>query len=170
MPEIDSLKKKAYKLRRDVVEMVYRARSGHPGGALGMADVLTVLYYKFLRDDPQNPKWPERDRFILSNGHTCPILYAILADRGYFSRQELWRLRRLGALLQGHPSTVSGTPGVEFSSGSTPMIRSVGPSIWEPFRSRIAMRLSSLYWWAVKAASQVCPSWHSASLMEQKTL
>ncbi|MFQ6090235.1 MAG: transketolase, partial [Candidatus Bipolaricaulia bacterium] len=62
--------------------------------------------------------WPERDRFILSNGHTCPILYAILADKGYFPREELWRLRKLGALLQGHPSTVSGTPGVEFSSGS----------------------------------------------------
>ncbi|MFQ6033766.1 MAG: transketolase [Candidatus Bipolaricaulia bacterium] len=116
--EIEALKKKAYRLRRDVVEMVYRARSGHPGGALGMADVLTVLWYKFLRDDPQTPRWPERDRFILSNGHTCPILYAILADKGYFPREELWRLRKLGALLQGHPSTVSGTPGVEFSSGS----------------------------------------------------
>ena len=116
--EIESLRRKAYRLRRDVVEMVYRARSGHPGGALGMADVLTVLWYKFLRDDPQNPRWPDRDRFILSNGHTCPILYAILADKGYFPREELWNFRRLGTLLQGHPSTVSGTPGVEFSSGS----------------------------------------------------
>jgi len=98
--------------------MVYRARSGHPGGALGMADVLTVLWSKFLRHDPRNPRWPERDRFILSNGHACPILYAILADKGYFPREELWNFRRLGALLQGHPSTVGGAPGVEFSSGS----------------------------------------------------
>jgi transketolase len=116
--EVGALRKKAYQLRKDVVEMVYRARSGHPGGALGMADVMTVLHYKFLRDRPQEPRWPERDRLILSNGHTCPILYAILADKGYFSREELWKLRKLGSLLQGHPSIAKGTPGVEFSSGS----------------------------------------------------
>ncbi len=116
--EVGDLKQKADQLRKDVVEMVYRARSGHPGGALGMADVMTVLHYKFLRDDPKNPGWPDRDRFILSNGHTCPLLYAILADKGYFPREELWRLRKLGGLLQGHPSTARGTPGVEFSSGS----------------------------------------------------
>ncbi|MGQ9477303.1 MAG: transketolase [Candidatus Bipolaricaulia bacterium] len=116
--EIEALKRKAYQLRRDVVEMVYRAGSGHPGGALGMADLLTVLWYKFLRVDPKAPNWPDRDRFILSNGHTCPILYAILADKGFFPREELWKLRRLGALLQGHPSTAHKIPGVEFSSGS----------------------------------------------------
>lgn len=116
--EIEALRKKAYQLRRDVVEMVYRAQSGHPGGALGMADLLTVLWYKFIRADPKDPHWPDRDRFILSNGHTCPILYAILADKGYFPREELWKLRKLGALLQGHPSTAHKIPGVEFSSGS----------------------------------------------------
>lgn len=116
--EIGALKRKAYQLRRDVVEMVYRAGSGHPGGALGMADLLTVLWYKFIRADPRNPDWPDRDRFILSNGHTCPILYTILADKGYFPREELWKLRKLGALLQGHPSTAHRIPGVEFSSGS----------------------------------------------------
>lgn len=116
--EIKELRRKATQLRKDAVEMVYRAKSGHPGGALGMADVMTVLHYRFLRDDPRNPKWPDRDRFILSNGHTCPILYAILADKGYFPREELWRFRKLGGICQGHPSTAKGTPGVELSSGS----------------------------------------------------
>lgn len=112
------LKKKAYEHRLRVLEMVTNANSGHPGGALGMADVMTALHYEFLKDDPDNPDWEDRDRFILSNGHTCPLLYSILADKGYFPEGELWNLRRLGALLQGHPSTAWDIPGVEFSSGS----------------------------------------------------
>ncbi len=116
--DIVALKKKADKLRGDVLQMVSHANSGHPGGAMGMADILTVLYYRYLRHDPQRPAWPDRDRFLLSNGHTCPILYAILADRDYFPRQELWRLRKLGSLLQGHPSTAWNIPGIELSSGS----------------------------------------------------
>jgi len=115
---VEELRRKADDLRADVLRMVTHANSGHPGGALGMADLLTVLYYRVLRHDPANPNWPERDRFLLSNGHTCPILYAVLADRGYFPREELWSLRRLGALLQGHPSTAWRIPGVEVSSGS----------------------------------------------------
>ncbi len=78
----DQLQQKANKLRGDVIKMVTRAKSGHPGGAMGMADVLTVLYYRYLRHDPAKPDWPARDRFLLSNGHTCPLLYAILADQG----------------------------------------------------------------------------------------
>ena len=116
--EVEALRKKANALRGDVLRMVTHANSGHPGGALGMADVLTVLFYRYLRHDPLRPDWPDRDRFLLSNGHTCPILYAILADRGYYPKEELWHLRTLGALLQGHPSTVWGIPGVEVSSGS----------------------------------------------------
>jgi transketolase len=88
-----------------------------------------VLHYQFLRDKPQDPRWPDRDRFILSNGHTCPILYAILADKGYFPREELGRLRKLGALLQGHPSTARETPGIEFSSGSLGMGLSFGSGV-----------------------------------------
>lgn len=109
---------KARQLRRDVIEMVYRARSGHPGGALGMADYMTVVWYRFLRDDPADPAWPDRDRFILSNGHACPILYAILADRDYFPRDWLWTFRKLGSPVQGHPSVRKGLPGVEYSGGS----------------------------------------------------
>lgn len=118
MMTIAQLQQKAKELRRDVVQMVAGARSGHPGGALGAADLLTVLYYQYLRHRPDDPRWPERDRFVLSNGHICPILYAILADRGYFPKSELQRLRRLGSILQGHPSLSVGTPGVEHSGGS----------------------------------------------------
>lgn len=118
MMTISQLQQKAKELRRDVVQMVAQAQSGHPGGALGAADLLTVLYYQYLRHRPQEPRWPERDRFVLSNGHICPILYAILADRGYFPKAELQRLRQLGSMLQGHPSLSFGTPGVEHSGGS----------------------------------------------------
>ena len=116
--ETNELKEKANQLRADVLKMVTNANSGHPGGALGMADTWTVLHYEFLNDKPENPEWEDRDRFILSNGHTCPLLYSVLADKGYFPKEELNKFRKLGALLQGHPSTAKGTPGVEFSSGS----------------------------------------------------
>ncbi len=114
----NKLQKKADQLRADVLKTVTNANSGHPGGALGMADTWTALHYKYLNDKPEDPDWEDRDRFILSNGHTCPLLYAVLADKGYFPKEELDGFRSLGALLQGHPSTAKGTPGVEFSSGS----------------------------------------------------
>ncbi|MCI2430313.1 transketolase [Candidatus Acetothermia bacterium] len=115
---ISQLQQKAKELRRDVVQMIAQAQSGHPGGALGVADLLTVLYYKYLRHRSDEPRWPDRDRFVLSNGHICPILYAVLADRGYLPKAELQRLRKLGSILQGHPSLSFGTPGVEHSGGS----------------------------------------------------
>lgn len=123
----EELRRKANELRVTVLQMVYRAKSGHPGGAMGMADVLTVLFYGgFLRHDPGRPDWPDRDRFLLSNGHTCPILYAILADRGYFDRELLSSFRKLGSSVQGHPATYWGLPGVELSAGSLGNGLSVG--------------------------------------------
>ncbi|MEX2356067.1 MAG: transketolase [Thermaerobacterales bacterium] len=109
---------KARQIRRAIIDIVYTAQSGHPGGALGMADIFTTLYYRFLQDRPAEPGWADRDRFILSNGHICPVLYAILADRGYFDRAALKTFRRLGSALQGHPSLPKGLPGVEYSGGS----------------------------------------------------
>jgi len=120
------LKRKANELRADVLRMVTHAGSGHPGGALGLADLLTVLYCKYLRHDAGRPNWQERDRFVLSCGHTCPILYAVLADRGFVPREALWQLRRQGAPLQGHPSTAWEVPGLEVSSGSLGNGLSVG--------------------------------------------
>lgn len=97
--------------------MTYAAGSGHPGGSLSAIDILTVLYYHTMRIDPKNPGWPDRDRFVLSKGHSCPALYAVLADLGFFPKEELMRLRKLGSILQGHPDMTM-TPGIEMSTGS----------------------------------------------------
>ena len=107
----------AKKLRRHVITMIGKAGSGHPGGSLSAAEIVTALYFKVLRHDPANPRWAERDRFILSKGHAAPILYATLAERGYFPGEELATLRTLGSCLQGH-CDMTATRGVEMSSGS----------------------------------------------------
>lgn len=107
----------ASQLRRDVVNTVYYAGDGHPGPCMSIADILAVLYFDILRLDPENPTWIGRDRFILSKGHACPILYSALARRGYFKPSELKTLRTLGSRLQGHP-VQKYTPGVDATSGS----------------------------------------------------
>lgn len=96
--------------------MLERAGSGHTGGSLSLVEILVSLYYYKLKHDPKNPEWEERDRLILSKGHGCPALYAVLADMGYFPREELWTLRKYGSRLQGHPE--KGLPGIEASTGS----------------------------------------------------
>ncbi|MBN2186324.1 MAG: transketolase [Dehalococcoidia bacterium] len=111
------LKKMATKLRCHVITMTATAGSGHPGGSLSAADVITTLYFKILHHDPKNPQWQDRDRFILSKGHAAPILYAALAESGYFPVAELATLRKLDSRLQGHADR-NLTPGVEMSSGS----------------------------------------------------
>jgi len=113
---IDTLVAKAQAIRESIITMVATAKSGHPGGALGMADIFTLLYFETLRHDPQKPNWPERDRLLLSNGHICPVLYATLAEAGYFPKDEVLTLRRLNTRLQGHPHLGS-LPGVENTSG-----------------------------------------------------
>jgi transketolase len=108
----------AARMRRDIVEMIAEAGSGHPGGSLSAADIVATLYFGgVLRHDPADPQWPERDRFILSKGHAGPVLYAALAEAGYFGRDHLATLRKLGSILQGHPDSRK-TPGVEVSTGS----------------------------------------------------
>ncbi|MCR5637103.1 MAG: transketolase [Clostridiales bacterium] len=111
------LRQLACKVRLGIIEGVYNAGSGHPGGSLSAADIYTYLYFKEMNIDPQNPRDPDRDRFVLSKGHTCPGLYSVLALRGYFDSGELKKLRKVGAMLQGHPD-MKGTPGVDMSSGS----------------------------------------------------
>ncbi len=111
------LQKKANEVRKGIIEGVHAAKAGHPGGSLSAAEVFTYLYFKEMNIDPANPDDPDRDRFVLSKGHTAPGLYAALALRGYFPREDLLTLRHLGSHLQGHPS-MRKTPGVDMSTGS----------------------------------------------------
>ncbi len=114
--KIRDLKLKANAIRRWVIKMVYAAQSGHPGGSLSAADILAVLYFHEMRIRPQDPNWPERDRFVLSKGHASPAYYAALAMRGFFPESELLKFRNVDSFLQGHPSLM--VPGVDMCTGS----------------------------------------------------
>ena len=111
------LKKTANEVRKNIVTAGYHAHSGHPGGSLSAADILTYLYFEEMNIDPKNPKKADRDRFVLSKGHAAPGWYSVLAERGYFDKEELKGLRHVGCFLQGHPD-MKHTPGVDMSSGS----------------------------------------------------
>jgi len=113
----ENLESIAREVRWDIVRMIGLAGSGHPGGSLSCADILVSLYFYKMNHDPKKPDWRYRDRFVLSKGHAAPALYAVLARCGYFDQDELWNLRRLGSMLQGHPDRLK-TPGVEISTGS----------------------------------------------------
>ena len=117
----DSLKKSlaihACKIRKGTLEAIFSARSGHPGGSLGIADVLSYLYFQEMNIDPANPRWEDRDRFVLSKGHCAPGLYAALSERGYVPHEELLKFRHTNCMLQGHPD-MKHTPGVDMSTGS----------------------------------------------------
>lgn len=110
------LELQANEIRQDIIKMLVEAKSGHSGGPLGLADIFTALYFNVMKVDPKNPNWDERDRFVLSCGHTCPVLYATMARRGFFPVEELKTLRKLGSRLQGHPHREA-LPGLETTSG-----------------------------------------------------
>jgi transketolase len=133
------LQQTARRLRRDIVEMIYAAGSGHPGGALSAIDFLTALYFYRMRYEPKNPKWPERDRFLLSKGHACAALYAVLAEAGFFPREELKRFRKIDSFLQGHVD-YNEVPGAEMTGGSLGMGLSVGLGM------ALAARLDGASW------------------------
>lgn len=111
------LKEQAKVVRKEILTMIHEAKSGHPGGSLSAADMMTALYFDELNIDPENPKWEDRDRFVLSKGHVCPVLYTCLALRGYFPKEVLGTLRKEGSILQGHPD-MKRCPGVDISTGS----------------------------------------------------
>jgi len=115
--DLEALRRKALAMRRTIVQTIYEAGSGHPGGSLSAIDIILTLYEKIMRHDPKNPDWPDRDRFVLSKGHGCPAHYVVLADQGYFPPETLHTLRRLGSPLQGHPDRKT-TPGLDASTGS----------------------------------------------------
>lgn len=113
---VEELQKKAKTLRRHIIRMIAASQSGHPGGSLSAVEIVTALYFNVLRHDPENPQWPDRDRFILSKGHAAPVLYAALAECGYFPVDELLTLRKMGSRMQGH-CDIGTTPGIEMSTG-----------------------------------------------------
>ena len=115
--KMQTLREIAKRVRIGVIEGTHAAKSGHPGGSLSVADILTYLYFEEMNIDPQNPKWEDRDRFVLSKGHCAPALYAVLAERGFFPTEELLTLRKYPSRLQGHPD-MNSTPGVDMSAGS----------------------------------------------------
>jgi transketolase len=117
---VSELEETARRVRRNIIRMTAEAQSGHPGGSLSCADILTALYFNVMRHDPKNPDWPERDRFVMSKGHASPAMYSVLAAAGYFEEEELLTFRRLGSRLQGH-NVMGVPPGVEMSAGALGM-------------------------------------------------
>ena len=115
--DTQELKRKARDIRADIIRMLYKAQSGHPGGSLSCVEILLALYYNVANVDPKNPQMEDRDRIVLSKGHACPALYAVLAHKGFFPREDLWKLRQIDSHLQGHPDSRK-TPGVDVNTGS----------------------------------------------------
>lgn len=136
------LKKIANNIRKSIIEMLLEAGSGHTGGALGMADIFTLLYFHILKHDPQNPLWVNRDRLVLSNGHICPVLYATMAHAGYFPVDELKTLRKFGSRLQGHPHREF-MPFVETSSG--PLGSGLSQAVGMAIADRIDGEIKTIY-------------------------
>src|SRR5438270_11586330 len=114
--KVKKLELEANSIREDIIKMLVEAGSGHSAGPLGMADIFTALFFEIAKIDPDKPEWKQRDRIVLSNGHICPVLYTTMAHRGFFLKEELKTLRKLGTRLQGHPHR-SALPGLETTSG-----------------------------------------------------
>ncbi len=144
--KILELEKKANDIRESIVLMLTEAGSGHTAGALGMADIFTLLYFHILNHDPKNPLWTERDRLVLSNGHICPVLYATLAHAGYFPIEELSTLRKFGSRLQGHPHRTY-LPFVETSSGplGSGLSQAIGMALADRIDGSISLTTSNRY-------------------------
>ena len=115
--DVKRLEQQAIQIRKDIVTMISKAKAGHPGGALSAVEMVTALYFQVMNIDPANPRWPDRDRFVLSKGHACPVLYSALARRGFFDPKELDTLRQYHSILQGHPD-MNKTPGLDMTAGS----------------------------------------------------
>ncbi len=148
-------------IRQDVVKMLHEAKSGHSAGSIGLADIFTALYFNVLYHDPKKPDWEDRDRLVLSNGHVCPVLYSALANAGYFPKEELMTLRKLGSRLQGHPHR--GTlPGIENSSG--PLGQGLSQAVGMALVSKRARKRWRVYCMVSDGEQQEGQSWEAAML------
>ncbi len=155
------LKLIANTIRQDVVCMLFEAKSGHSAGSIGLADIFTALYFNVLYHDPKNPGWPDRDRMVLSNGHVCPVLYAALANAGYFPKEELLTLRKLGSRLQGHPHR-GALPGIENTSG--PLGQGLSQAVGMAIVSRSERRKWRVYCVLSDGEHQEGQVWEAAML------
>jgi transketolase len=164
--EIARLQDIARNTRRLILETLVEAGSGHPGGSLSAVELLVTLYFYKMKHDPKNPKWEERDRFILSKGHAAPLLYSILAQAGYFPLEELKSLRKLGAMLQGHPDLR--IPGVEMPAGSEGIGLSVGVGM--AIANRIDGRSSHVYVLMGDGEQQEGEVWEAAMMASKYKL
>lgn len=149
----------AKQIRRDIVEMITTAGSGHPGGSLSAVEILVTLFYDVMRHDPANPKWPDRDHFILSKGHACPVLYSVMAECGYCPKDQLNTLRKLGSIYQGHPD-VRFLPALEASTGSLGEGISIG--IGMSLAAKLDQRPSRTYVVVGDGESQEGQIWEAA--------
>ncbi len=167
--EVKQLELKANQIRQSIIEMLVAAGSGHTAGPLGMADIFTLLYFKVLQHDPNNPDWEERDRLVLSNGHICPVLYATLAHAGYFPVEELITLRKFGSRLQGHPHKAA-LPGLETSSG--PLGSGLSQAVGMALAERIDNPYSSKYIYCLTGDGELNEGqiWEAAMLAGKEKL
>jgi len=140
--ELALLENKAKQIREDIIKMLLEAGSGHSAGSLGTADIFTALYFHVMKHDPKNPDWEDRDRFVLSNAHICPVLYATLAHAGYFPKEELMTLRKLGSRLQGHPHRGM-LPGLEASGG--PLGQGISIAVGMALANKLDEKRSRVY-------------------------
>lgn len=153
------LEQTANKIRQTIIEMLLEAGSGHSAGALGMADIFTAFYFHILNHDPRNPLWPDRDRLVLSNGHTCPAAYAAMAEAGYFPKEELVTLRKINSRLQGHPHRTA-LPGVETTSG--PIGCGLGQAAGMALAAKLDRKKYRIYCIMSDAEQQEGNTWESA--------
>lgn len=167
--DVYELEQKANEIRQSIIEMLAAAGSGHTAGPLGMADVMTLLYFHVMKHDPTRPDWEERDRLILSNGHICPGLYATLAHAGYFPVEELLTLRQFGSRLQGHPHRTS-LPGIETSSG--PLGSGLSQAIGMALAERVDNPYSAKYFYCLTGDGELNEGqiWEAAMLAGREQL
>lgn len=161
------LQKVANEVRKGIITGVHAAKAGHPGGSLSAADLFTYLYFEEMNVDPKNPQDPDRDRFVLSKGHTAPGLYAALANKGYFPVEDLLTLRHIGSHLQGHPC-MQHTPGLDMSSGS--LGQGISAAVGMALSAKLREKSYRVYTLLGDGEIQEGQVWEAAMLQEQESL